>query len=211
MCKYLEIKREIVRRFVLLLVCVCVSACVNMLLMYVCLCVCACVCVCVYVCVVCIWTIWTPLSLTCQSFLWCHITGPSTVDGHNWDSVECVTDQPCEDVSVHWWSVISYDDHWTTAVIDGDIVAGWNPTSSGRGPGHCELSWQISWCLYSDPGRTRRGWKERVEIKSLCQFTVQFLQFRSIGTIIDGGRVWSIYVTYKMLKMKWTHCLAIML
>ena len=38
-------------------------------------------------------------SLTCSS-VGCHTAGPSTVDGHHRDSVECVTGQSSEGVGV---------------------------------------------------------------------------------------------------------------
>ena len=108
-----------------------------------------CVCMCDGMCV------WVYTN-TCSFNEKCPIAGASTVDGHHRDSVECVTDQSSEGVGVHWWSIISYD-HRTTTVIDSDIVAGRNTTSSGRGPGH----WQLvhRWTGYFHvPNRTRGGW-----------------------------------------------------
>ena len=45
----------------------------------------------------------------------------------------------------------------TTTVIDSDSVAGRNTTSSGRGPGHCQLVHRCTGYCHA-PNRTKGGW-----------------------------------------------------
>ena len=75
------------------------------------------------------------LKLTCTCFVCFIVT--KTIDGHHKDSVECVLGEISEGVlcrSTGWDG-----DQSVTTVIDSDIVAGRNTTSSGRGPGHSQL------------------------------------------------------------------------